>query len=73
MDMAPACGVDAASRSNDAASSAGRAGHRTITVTGNPHALAFYLACGFVVIGHAETALGSGPLLRLDLTDQHRP
>ena len=58
---------------HDVASLARRAGHRTITVTGNPHALAFYLAAGFVVIGHAETELGSGPRLRLDLTDQHRP
>jgi GNAT superfamily N-acetyltransferase len=54
---------------HDAASTARRAGHRTITVTGNSHALAFYLAVGFVVFGRAETELGSGPRLRLDLTD----
>jgi GNAT superfamily N-acetyltransferase len=53
----------------DAASRARRAGYRTITVTGNQHALDFYLAVGFVQIGHAETALGPAPRLRLDLTD----
>ena len=58
---------------HDAASIARRAGHCAITVTGNQHALAFYLAAGFVVTGQAETALGAGPRLRLDLTDQHHP
>jgi GNAT superfamily N-acetyltransferase len=57
----------------DAASIARRAGHRTITVTGNQHALDFYLAVGFVPIGHADTALGPAPRLRLDLTDPPRP
>jgi GNAT superfamily N-acetyltransferase len=55
----------------DAASLAGRAGHQTITVTGNQHALDFYLAVGFVQIGQAETELGPAPRLRLDLTDRH--
>jgi len=58
---------------DDAAFTARRAGYRTITVTGNPHALAFYLALGFVEIRQAETELGPAPRLRLDLTDQHRP
>jgi len=58
---------------HDAASTARRAGHRAITVTGNPHALAFYRAVGFVEIGQAETELGPAPRLRLDLTDQHGP
>ena len=57
----------------DAASIARRTGHRTITVTGNQHALDFYLAVGFVLIGRAETELGPAPRLRLDLTEQHRP
>ena len=57
----------------DAASNARRAGYRMIAVTGNQHALDFYLAVGFVQIGHAETELGPAPRLRLDLTDQHRP
>jgi GNAT superfamily N-acetyltransferase len=58
---------------HDAAWIARCAGHRAITVTGNPHALAFYVAAGFVVIGHAETEFGSSPRLRLDVTDQHCP
>jgi GNAT superfamily N-acetyltransferase len=51
----------------DLATGARRAGHRSITVTGNPHALDFYRAVGFVEIGHAATALGPAPRLRLDL------
>ena len=51
----------------DAVSTARAAGHQVLTVTGNPHALAFYLAVGFVEIGHTETELGAGPRLRLDL------
>ena len=57
---------------HDAASIARRAGHRTITVTGNQHALAFCRAVGFVEIGQAETELGPAPRLRLELTDEHR-
>jgi GNAT superfamily N-acetyltransferase len=57
----------------DAASTARRAGYRTIRVTGNQHALDFYLAVGFVRIGHSETEFGPAPRLRLDLTDQQRP
>ena len=58
---------------HDAACIARRAGHRTITVTGNQHALAFYRAVGFVEIGQAKTELGPAPRLRLELTDEHRP
>jgi len=58
---------------HDAACIARRAGHRTITVTGNQHSLAFYRAVGFVEIGQAETELGPTPRLRLKLTDEHRP
>jgi GNAT superfamily N-acetyltransferase len=57
---------------HDVASTARRVGHGTITVIGNQHALDFYRAVGFVELGHAETALGLAPRLRLDLTDQHR-
>jgi GNAT superfamily N-acetyltransferase len=52
----------------DAVRTARRAGHSRLTVTGNPHALAFYLAVGFVEIDHIATELGSGPRLLLDLT-----
>ena len=57
----------------DVASTARRAGHDSITVTGNEHALDFYLAVGFVQIGQAETELGPAPRLRLDLSDEQRP
>lgn len=53
---------------HDIASDAWRAGHRTITVTGNSHALAFYLTAGFTTIGQAETELGPAPRLRLTIT-----
>jgi ribosomal protein S18 acetylase RimI-like enzyme len=42
-------------------------GHRALTVTGNPHALEFYRAVGFVEIGETGTALGPAPLLRKEL------
>jgi len=58
---------------HDAARIARRAGLRTITVTGNQHALAFYRAVGFVEIGQAQTEHGTAPRLRLELTGQHRP
>jgi ribosomal protein S18 acetylase RimI-like enzyme len=51
----------------DAVGTARAAGHRYLSVTGNPHALAFYHAVGFVEIGQTETELGAGPRLRLDL------
>ncbi|MEV6850344.1 GNAT family N-acetyltransferase [Actinoplanes sp. NPDC051411] len=44
-------------------------GHRRLWVTGNPHALAFYLAAGFVQIeGQVSTELGSGLRMSLDLS-----
>jgi GNAT superfamily N-acetyltransferase len=44
------------------------AGHRRLWVTGNPHALAFYLAVGFVQSGQVATALGTGLRMSLDLS-----
>jgi len=38
-----------------------------IAVTGNRHALAFYLAAGFVQVGEVPTALSPAPCLVLDL------
>jgi GNAT superfamily N-acetyltransferase len=43
-------------------------GHRRLWVTGNPHALAFYLAVGFVQVDQVSTALGTGLRMSLDLT-----
>jgi ribosomal protein S18 acetylase RimI-like enzyme len=42
-------------------------GQQSLTVTGNPHALEFYRAVGFVEIGETSTELGPAPRLRLDL------
>ena len=42
-------------------------GHQALTVTGNPHALEFYRAVGFVEIGEAGTELGPAPRLRKEL------
>jgi GNAT superfamily N-acetyltransferase len=42
-------------------------GHRRLWVTGNPHALAFYLAVGFVQVDQISTALGTGLRMSLDL------
>jgi GNAT superfamily N-acetyltransferase len=39
-------------------------GSSALHVVGNPHAEAFYLACGFQLIGTAETRFGPGLLLR---------
>jgi len=45
------------------------AGHRHLWVTGNPHALAFYLAVGFVQTDQVATALGgTGLRMSLDLS-----
>lgn len=38
-----------------------------LAVTGNPHALDFYRAAGFVVVGEAPTLLGPAPRLHLPL------
>jgi ribosomal protein S18 acetylase RimI-like enzyme len=51
----------------DAVRTAREAGHQRLSVTGNPHALAFYRAVGFVEIGQVETALAPAPRLQLDL------
>jgi GNAT superfamily N-acetyltransferase len=44
-----------------------QAGHRRLWVTGNPHALAFYLAVGFVQVHQVVTELGTGLRMSLDL------
>jgi len=43
------------------------AGHRRLWVIGNPHALAFYQAVGFVQIDQVSTVLGTGLRMYLDL------
>ena len=52
----------------DVAGTARGGGHRCLWVTGNPHALDFYLAVGFVESGRVATELGSGLRMCLDLT-----
>jgi GNAT superfamily N-acetyltransferase len=47
---------------------AGGQGHRRLWVTGNPHALAFYLAVGFVQTNEVSTELGTGLRMFLDLS-----
>jgi ribosomal protein S18 acetylase RimI-like enzyme len=42
-------------------------GAERLAVTGNPHALDFYRAAGFVVVGEAPTLLGPAPRLHLPL------
>jgi GNAT superfamily N-acetyltransferase len=42
------------------------AGHRRLWVTGNPHALAFYIAVGFVQTDQVSTALGTALRMSLD-------
>jgi ribosomal protein S18 acetylase RimI-like enzyme len=49
---------------NDAQSILGAHGIRTFEVTANGHALAFYEAVGFEVIGRETTPLGSGWRMR---------
>jgi GNAT superfamily N-acetyltransferase len=41
-------------------------GHQRLWVTGNPHAMAFYLAVGFVEVGQVSTELGTGARMSLD-------
>jgi GNAT superfamily N-acetyltransferase len=43
-------------------------GHRRLWVTGNPHALAFYLAVGFVQVDQVSTTLGTGLRMSLNLS-----
>jgi GNAT superfamily N-acetyltransferase len=52
----------------DVANTARQAGHRRLWVTGNPHALGFYLAVGFVETGRIDTEMGTGLRMYLDLT-----
>ncbi len=42
-------------------------GADALLVDGNPHAEEFYLACGFVTTGVAETEFGTGLRMQLDL------
>ena len=51
----------------DIAGTARRGGHRYLWVTGNPHALDFYQAVGFVETGRVATELGAGLRMCLDL------
>jgi GNAT superfamily N-acetyltransferase len=44
------------------------AGHRRLWVTGNPHALDFYLAVGFVQAEQVSTELGTGMRMSVDLS-----
>jgi GNAT superfamily N-acetyltransferase len=50
------------------AATARQAGHRHLWVTANPHAMAFYLAVGFVRTDQVSTALGTGLRMSLDLS-----
>jgi len=40
-------------------------GARSLHVVGNPHAEGFYIACGFELVGNAETRFGNGLLMRM--------
>ena len=51
---------------------AARSNVRTVRVTANPHAMAFYTAVGFVPDGTAQTLFGPAPRLRLDVLDLRR-
>jgi GNAT superfamily N-acetyltransferase len=42
-------------------------GSNTLHVTGNPHAEAFYLACGFRQVGTTQTRFGVGLLMQRNL------
>lgn len=52
----------------DTAAIARRRGIRCIVVTGNPHAVAFYGALGFVPDGEVETLLGPGLRMHLSIS-----
>jgi GNAT superfamily N-acetyltransferase len=56
----------------DVVRTARQTGHRRLWVTGNPHALAFYLAIGFASTGQIATELGIGLRMCLD-TNRTRP
>ena len=53
----------------DVVKTAREAGHRRLSVIGNPHALDFYRAVGFVVVGRISTTLGTGLRLELDVVE----
>jgi GNAT superfamily N-acetyltransferase len=53
----------------DVVRTARRTGHRRLWVTGNPHALDFYLAVGFAPTGQIATELGTGLRMYLDMTE----
>jgi len=40
---------------------------RALHFIGNPHAEAFYLSCGFTIVGYSETRFGPGLLMRREL------
>jgi predicted N-acetyltransferase YhbS len=48
---------------------AARSGVRTVRVSANPHAMAFYTAVGFVPYGTAQTRFGPVQRLRLDVLE----
>jgi GNAT superfamily N-acetyltransferase len=50
----------------DAARSARESGHAHLSVTANPHALAFYGSVGFLDVGPVTTELGTGRRMQLD-------
>lgn len=52
----------------DVVRTARQTGHRHLWVTGNPHALDFYRAVGFVETDRIATELGTGLRMCLDLT-----
>lgn len=52
----------------DAARSVRETGHRRLWVTGNPHALGFYRAVGFLGDDAVATLLGEGLRLHLDVS-----
>jgi GNAT superfamily N-acetyltransferase len=45
-----------------------KSGAVTLHVIGNPHATAFYYACGFELLGNIATRFGTGLLMRKDLS-----
>jgi len=51
---------------------AARSGVRTVRVSANPHAIAFYTTVGFVPDGTAQTRFGPAPRMRLDVIDASR-
>ena len=57
----------------DAVTAVRQAGGRHLWVTGNPHALDFYLAVGFAEAGRVATEFGSGIRMHLDLTRTFDP